>query len=73
LNDEKGREVYFHGQREDKPYSLIYAMKISYCVKGVLGTGVMLWIFKRQKDSEDILMAYEFKDVFPEELPGFPP
>jgi len=29
LNDEKGRKVCFYGQRDEKPYPLISAMKAS--------------------------------------------
>ena len=35
LNDEKGREALFYGQREEESCSLISAMKISCYVEGV--------------------------------------
>ena len=42
LNDEKGRELWFYGQRKEKPCPLISAMKVSKLfVNGVLGTDVM--------------------------------
>ena len=57
LKDEKGREIFFYGQREKKSCPLISAIKASnYYVKGVLDIGVMLLTPKQKKRKLEIFL-----------------
>ena len=74
VKDEKGREVFFYGQREEKSYPLISAMKSSklFC-QGCIG----YWCYAintqtKEEKAENIPFVCEFKDVFCKELPGLP-
>ena len=75
LKDEQGRDVFFYGQREEKSYSLISAMKASKLLcQGCMG----YWCYvidtqAKEEKAENIPVVCEFEDVFPEELPGLPP
>jgi len=75
LKDKKGREVFFYGQREEKSYPLISAMKVSKLLcQGYMG----YWCYAietqvKEEKAGNILVACEFfEDVFLEELPGLP-
>ena len=65
LNDEKGWEVCFYGQRDEKPYFVILAIKASKLLcQGCIG----YWCYamdtqKKEEIIEDILLVCEFKDV----------
>jgi len=74
LKDEKGREVCFYGQREEKSYPLISAMKVS---KLLCQECIGYWCYTIDNQAKEvkagnILVVCEFEDVFPEELPGLP-
>jgi len=75
LKDEKGREVFFYGRREEKSYPLISAMKASKLLcQGCIG----YWCFAidtqtKEEKAENIPVVCKFEDVFLEELPRFPP
>ena len=75
LKDEKGREVLFYGQEEEKPYLLISAIKASK----LLRQGFMeYWSYAidtkaKEEKADNIHAVCEFEDVFPEELPELPP
>jgi len=72
---EKGGEVFFYGQREEKSYPLISAMKASKLLcQGCMG----YWCYAidtqaKEEKAGNIPVVCEFEDVFPEELPGLPP
>jgi len=75
LKDEKGRKVYFYGQREAKSCSLIFTIKAS---KLLCQGCIRYWCYAvdtktKEEEAENILVVCEFKDVFFEELPGLPP
>ena len=75
LTDEKGREVCFYRQRVEKPFSIISSMKVSKLLcQGCEG----YWCYtmdiqQKEGTTDNVLLVYEFKDVFPEELLGLPP
>jgi len=75
LKDEKGREVCFYGQRQEKSYPLISAMKASKLLcQGCIG----YWCYTidtqtKEQKAENIRVVCEFEDVFPKELPRLPP
>ena len=75
LKDEKGGEVFFYGQREEKSYLLISAMKASKLLcQGSMG----YWCYAidtqaKEEEVEYIPIVYKFEDVFPEVLQGLPP
>jgi len=75
LKDEKGREVFFYGLREEKSYPLIFTMKASKLLcQGCMG----YWCYTidtqaKEEKVGNIPVVCEFEDVFPEELPGLPP
>jgi len=74
LADEKGREVCFYGQREEKPYAIILAMKASTLLRQDY-EGYCYHIMDTQEKEEipeNIPIVCKFKDVFPKELPGLP-
>jgi len=66
LNDDKGQEVCFYGQREEKPYFLISAMKASKLFyQGCIG----YWCYamniqEKEETVEDIPVLCDFKDFF---------
>jgi len=74
LRGEKGREVFFYGQREEKSYLLISAMKASKLLcQGCMG----YWYYAidtqaKEEKARNIPVICKFEDVFPEELPGLP-
>ena len=75
LKDQKGREVCFYGQRQEKYYPLISAMKASKLLcQGCIGY-LCFAIDTRttEEKAENISVVCEFEDVFPEELLGLPP
>ena len=67
MSDKKGWDVYFYGQREEKPYSIISAMKVSKLLRqGYDGYwGYAMDIQEKEETTENILVMCEFKDVFP--------
>jgi len=72
LKDKKGRKVFFYGQREEKSYLLIYAMKTS---KRWCQGCVRYWCYAidtqaKEEIAENIPIVCEIEDVFPKELPG---
>ena len=75
MKDEKGWELFFYGQREEKPcplFSTIKASKLLY--QGYIG----YWCYVidtqiKEEKAENNPVVCEFEDVFPEELPGQPP
>jgi len=75
LVDEEGQEVCFYGQREGKPYTIISAIKASRLLRqGCQGYWCHVVDTQAKEEiPEDIPIVCKFKDVFPEELPGFPP
>ena len=57
LKDEKGREVCFYGQREQKSYPLISAMNASKLLyQGVLDIVVMLLTRKQKRRKQKIFL-----------------
>jgi len=75
FKDEKGREVFFYGKREEKSYPLISAMKASKLLfQGC--TGYWCYAIDTQAKEEkagNIPVICEFEDVFLKELAGLPP
>jgi len=75
LKDEKGGEVFFYGQREEKSHLLISAMKASKLLcQGYMG----YWCYAidtqaKEEKAKNIPVVCEFEDVFLEELPGLLP
>ena len=70
----KPGEVSVYGQREEKPCSIIYAMKAST----LLHQCIRYWcyamdIHEKEETAEDILVVCEFKDVLFKELLRLPP
>jgi len=74
LKDEKGREVGFYRQREQKSCPLIFAIKSSKLLcKGCVRNWCYATNTRRDEEKvEDIPVVCEFRDVFPKELPGLP-
>jgi len=59
LKDEKGREVFLYGQREEKSYPLISAMKASQLIcQGCIRYCVMLLTPKQKKRKRKILLLF---------------
>jgi len=75
LKDSRGRKVYFYGEQTKKENHLISAMKVCKMLrKGCVGYWCYaLEVKKEEVRVEDILVACEFPDVLPKELPRLPP
>jgi len=74
LNDEKGRKIFFGGQREEKSYPLISAMKASMllCQGSIRYWCYTMDVQEKGETTKDIPIVCEFKDIFPKELPRLP-
>jgi len=75
LGDEKGCEVCFCRQREEKPGPLISIMKATKLLcQGCIRYWCCAIDFQRKEETiEDISVVCEFRDVFPKKLLRFPP
>ena len=75
LKAEKGREVCFYGQREEKSCPLISIIQASELLRqGHMG----YWCYTidtqaKEEKARNIHVVCEFEDVFPKELLGLPP
>ena len=59
LNDEKGGEVLFYGQRQKNPiFWFLLWKQVSYYVKGVLDICIMLLTPKQKKRKQEISMQF---------------
>jgi len=75
LTYEKGQKVYFYGQREEKPCSIISAIKASKLrYQGCEGYRFYAMnIQEREGNANSIPIQCEFEDVLPAELLGLTP
>jgi len=75
LKDESGREVCFYGQREEKSCPIISTIKASRLIcQGLIG--YLCYAINTQEKEEkakDIPVVYEFRYVFPQDLPRLLP
>jgi len=72
---EKGQKVYFYGQREGKPCSLIFAIKANKLLCQGCGRYwcYVMDIQEREGTADSIHIVCKFEDVFSQELLGLPP
>ena len=72
--DDEGRPIEICGIKRGMSLRFISMMKVKHCIR----QGCELYLVKTVSDREgpsldQHLVLAEFKDVFPEELPGLPP